>query len=79
MTHTGELMPIVRGRLVPIAWGVVCPLCGGTIEIEHISEDDAGLFFADEIDTAPDCPTCVVCIETPRVELKEHGQERVAG
>lgn len=72
------LVPIVRGRLVPTAWGVECPWCGGVIEIEHVGEDDAGLFYADEIDTAPDCPTCAVCVASARVEIREHDQSATA-
>lgn len=75
MSDDSGLMPIVEGRLVPLTWGVECPLCGETIEIEHVAEDDCGLFFADEIDTAPDCPTCKVCVATLRVEIKAHARE----
>lgn len=66
-----ELMPIVRGSLIPTSWAVVCPLCGGAIEVEHVREDDAGVFHADKIDTAPDCPTCRVCVETLGVSVVE--------
>jgi hypothetical protein len=63
-------MPIVKGELRPLTWAVECPLCGGTIEIECVEQDDAGVWYASDGDTVPECPACRVCVESDGVALR---------
>lgn len=63
-------MPIVKGELQPLTWAVVCPVCGGAIEIECVEQDDAGVWYASDGDTVAECPTCKVYVESDGVALQ---------
>lgn len=35
-----------RAPMVPVEWVVACPVCGAAVAVDHLEEDDAGVWHA---------------------------------
>ena len=64
----------MKAALQPLTWGITCPCCGESIEIERVEDDDAGVFHGADEWCAVECPACRTFIEVVGVIITEHDE-----